>query len=170
MYVKEVPVPPEHATTLLDRVTFADCYEVAPVSKDHLTDLYWNIFTHSPAWITNLMALRNRIARRFGLKAAAPDEGNSTAPCPAPNDVQVGQRLGMFQVMKMADNLLVTGEDDSHLDFRIALSRTKDNRLRVTTVVQTKNTLGRVYMFVIKPFHKLIARTMITNALKAGRL
>jgi hypothetical protein len=76
----------------------------------------------------------------------------------------------MFQVMNMADNLLVTGEDDSHLDFRIALSRTKDNRLRVTTVVQTKNTLGRVYMFVIKPFHKLIARTMIANALKAGRL
>lgn len=170
MYVKEVPVPPEHATTLLDHVTFADCYEVSPVTQAPLTDLYWNIFADGPAWVNKLMALRNIMARKLGLKAAAPDQSAARPSCPAPDAIQTGQKLGMFQVIKVADNLLVTGEDDTHLDFRIALSRTADNRLHVSTVVQTKNTLGRVYMFVIKPFHKLIARTMISNALKAGRL
>lgn len=170
MYVKEVPVPLEHANTLLEHVTFADCYEVSPVTKAPLSDLYWNIFASSPAWVTRLMALRNIIAGALGLKAAAQDQSAATSSCPAPKDIKTGQKLGMFQVIKIADNLLVIGENDSHLDFRIALSHTADNRLRVSTVVQTKNTLGRVYMFVVKPFHKLIARTMITNALKAGRL
>jgi len=170
MTVTEVPVTPDLTADLLDHITFVDCYEATPVHKQDLSEIYWAIFAHSPGWVTWLMNTRNRIVGILGLKTASPDEAKSAHTLPAKDKIEVGKRLGMFTLLHLSENQLVTGENDRHLDFRISLTWAGPKTIRMTTVVNTHNTLGKIYMAFIKPFHKLIARTMINTALKAGRL
>lgn len=170
MAVTEIPVTPDLTANLLERVTFVDCYEATPVHKQDLVEIYWAIFAHSPDWVTWLMNTRNRIVGVFGLKTARPDEDKSAHPLPTRDKIEVGKRLGMFTLLQLNENQLVTGENDNHLDFRISLTWAGPQTIRLTTVVNTHNTLGKIYMAIIKPFHKLIVRTVINRALKAGRL
>lgn len=170
MAVTEIPVTPDLTANLLERVTFVDCYEATPVHKQDLAEIYWAIFAHSPDWVTWLMNTRNRIVGVFGLKVANPDEAKRAHSLPPKDKIEVGKRLGMFTLLHHSEDQLVTGENDSHLDFRISLTWAEPQTIRLTTVVNTHNALGKTYMTIIKPFHKLIARTMINRALKAGRL
>jgi hypothetical protein len=40
----------------------------------------------------------------------------------------------------------------------------------LTTMVSPHNFFGRAYLFVILPFHRLGVRTLLANAVEAGRL
>jgi hypothetical protein len=54
------------------------------------------------------------------------------------------------------------GENDRHLDFRVAVLVRTDaqggRELIVVTVVHCHNRLGRTYLAVIAPFHRTILR------------
>jgi len=170
MTVREIPVTPAEAAHVLKDITFIDRIE-APTSKPQsLIQIYWNIFTHSPGWITALMNMRNRIVALFGLKGVSAKEMRDRVKRPCPEHVEVGQRLGIFTLLSLDDDEIILGEDDTHLDFRVILRRHNKNTVHVTTVVSTHNRLGRMYMATIKPFHKIIARTMIQKAVKDGRI
>jgi hypothetical protein len=70
------------------------------------------------------------------------------------------------------DAEIVTGGDDKH-DFRVSVRRLTDagaNRVALTTIVSPHNFFGRAYLFVILPFHRLGVRTLLANAVAAGRL
>ena len=59
---------------------------------------------------------------------------------------------------------VVAGLDDTHLDFRVVVdvvAEPSGRRVTATTLVLTHNLLGRVYLRIILPFHRLIARTML---------
>jgi hypothetical protein len=43
-------------------------------------------------------------------------------------------------------------------------------RVALTTMVNPHNFFGRAYLFVILPFHRLGVRTLLANAVEAGRL
>jgi len=76
--------------------------------------------------------------------------------------------IDFFPVLSESDEKIVLGLDDRHLDFRILLERQpKANcaRYRLTTLVKRHNLFGRIYLFLITPFHKLIVRSVLTNAL-----
>lgn len=170
MTVKETPVAPAEAAHVLKDITFIDRFE-APTSKpQNLVQIYWNIFTHSPAWVTTLMNLRNRLVALFDLKGVSAKEMQERVNRPCPEHVEVGQRLGIFTLLSLDEDEIILGEDDTHLDFRVILRRHNEITVHVTTVVSTHNRLGRMYMAAIKPFHKIIARTMIQKAVKEGRI
>jgi len=170
MTVREIPVTPAEASHVLQDITFIDRFE-APTSKSQsLVQIYWNIFTHSPGWVTALMNMRNRIVALFGLKGVSANEIKARINRPCPEHVEVAQQLGIFTLLRLNENEIVLGEDDTHLDFRIILQRNTKHSVHITTVVSTHNTLGRIYMAVIKPFHKMIARTMIQKAVKDRRI
>lgn len=170
MTVREIPVTPAEAAHVLHDITFIDRFE-APTSKPQsLLQIYWNIFTHSPDWITTLMNMRNRIVALFGLKGVRANEMKARVNRPCPEHVEVGQQLGVFTLLRLDEDEIVLGEDDTHLDFRVILRRSTEQSVHITTVVSTHNTLGRAYMAAIKPFHKIIARTMIQKAVKEGRI
>ena len=76
------------------------------------SDLLLAFAGSAPAWVDALMAARNGVVGRLGLK---------TGPMPAAlkGPLQVGQYLGMFQVHQLEADLALMGENDKHLDFRI---------------------------------------------------
>ena len=106
----------------------------------------------SPRWIEALVTLRNLLVAPFGLKTS----GAGTA---AP-----GGMIGIFPVLSETADRLVAGFDDSHLDFRVVVdvaSVDRGQRVTATTLVRTHNLLGRVYLAIILPFHRLIVRRML---------
>jgi hypothetical protein len=83
-------------------------------------------------------------------------------------------RIGIFKVYGKSETEIVLGEDDKHLDFRLSVLRTPDlsptlgGQLTVSTVVHCHNLLGRAYIFVIAPFHRLVVKASLRRAAHIG--
>jgi hypothetical protein len=110
------------------------------------------IFARSPRWIEALLRLRNLVVAPFGLKTSGRGE-------PA-----TGGMVGIFPVVSETPERLVAGFNDHHLDFRVVVdvaAVADGQQVTTTTLVKTHNWLGRTYLTVIMPFHRLISRTML---------
>jgi hypothetical protein len=110
------------------------------------------MLARGPRWIETLMTLRNRLVAPFGLKT------------PLPTGTGATDTIGIFPVLSESPNRLVAGFNDKHLDFRVVVdvaSSGHGQRVTATTLVLTHNLLGRVYLAIILPFHRLIVRTML---------
>jgi hypothetical protein len=73
----------------------------------------------------------------------------------------------MFPVLSETPQRIVAGFDDNHLDFRAVVDVVTsggNQRVTATTVVLTHNLLGRVYLTIIAPFHRLIVRSALRRA------
>jgi hypothetical protein len=147
-------VKPEiDAGALLPGAQFADAYCVAvdgtTLDARHAAE---KMLSRGPRWIDALMALRNHLVKPFGLKT------------PPPNASASAESIGIFPVIGETPDRLVAGFNDSHLDFRVVVdvaTSGSSQRITVTTLVLTHNLLGRVYLAIILPFHRLIARAML---------
>jgi hypothetical protein len=107
---------------------------------------------HSPRWIGALMRLRNFLVAPFGLKT--PEQSETTPR----------ETIGIFPILTETPDRLVTGFNDKHLDFRLVVdvaTSGPDRRVTATTLVRTHNRLGRVYLAIIQPFHRLIVPVML---------
>ncbi len=150
---------PEHS--LLQNVAhdYCDSYAAA-LDAHHVTieQVGRAFFTASPAWVDRLLRLRNRLVTSVGLKvpgAGTKEEVLRHFQC------QVGESVGLFNILAKTDNEIIIGEDDKHLDFRVSLFLDRpQNRLTVSTLVKRHNTLGWLYFFFVKPFHKIIVPTI----------
>ncbi len=170
--VHEVPVPAASGLLhSLNRIDFADAYQV-PLSHPvmDIGDAYMAIFGFAPTWVRWLMSLRGHIAVRLGL--AHPFD---TAPISFDEKprLQPGVRAGPFTVQSISTDEIIVGDNDKHLNFRISVLKTECKGqcfVTVSTGVEMHNRLGRIYMFVVKPFHRFIASFMIQQAVWAGRL
>lgn len=158
--VREV-TPNVDAGTVLPGAQFIDAFRVeiggaAVNAREACT----RMVLHGPRWIGALIRLRNVLVKPFGLKISG--EG---APAP-------GGLIGLFPVLSETPELLVAGFNDSHLDFRIVVDVSGDaasRRVTLITLVQTHNLLGRTYLTLIKPFHKLVARSMMGCIVEPAR-
>lgn len=127
-------------------------------------------FFASPVWVDRLLETRNRMVKMIGLKvsgAGTKEEALKNFHC------EVGESVALFHVLAKTENEVIFGEDDKHLDFRVSLflDRTQ-NLLTVSTLVKIHNVLGHVYMFGVKPFHKIIVPTItkgISNEINKTR-
>ncbi|MGJ4880542.1 MULTISPECIES: DUF2867 domain-containing protein [unclassified Bradyrhizobium] len=114
---------------------------------------------HTPWWMAALLKLRNGLVRPFGLKTSGAD-----ARRPSP-------MIGIFPVINETPKQLVLGFDDKHLDFRVlvdVVSHRATTQVTASTLVQTHNALGRVYLAVIKPFHRLVVKAMLRQVATAA--
>lgn len=114
------------------------------------------VFGHAPLWITGLLGLRNLLTRPFGLKPGRDRTASATA------------QIGIFPVIRQSPGEVVMGLNDRHLDFRVSLEiRNLDagrQDISVSTAVRTHNLLGRGYMAIVKPFHRVIVPAMLKQA------
>ena len=117
------------------------------------------MFSNQPAWIGQLMRVRDTIVAWFGLKTAAQLQ----------NDTQA-RRVGIFKIYSTSATEIIVGEDDKHLDFRVSVLRTAGPApwVTVSTVVHCHNLLGRTYLFVIAPFHRLVVKATLRRAARVG--
>jgi len=110
------------------------------------------MMARGPRWIAALLNLRNRLVAPFGLKT------------PVATGTGVTDIIGIFPVISETPDRLVVGLDDRHLDFRVVvdvITEANGRRVTATTLVLTHNLLGRAYLAIILPFHRIIARTMM---------
>jgi hypothetical protein len=149
--------PAVDAGTLLAGAQFIDAFSIG--IEDTTLDARRaaeKMLARGPRWIDMLLTLRNLMVAPFGLKAGSP---NKTARA----DI-----IGIFPVVSETRNRLVAGFNDKHLDFRVVVDiapcgqgEGKGQNVTATTLVLTHNLLGRIYLAVIMPFHRLIVPTML---------
>ena len=152
MTVREIK-PTIDADVLLAGAQFIDAFSLdiggRTLDARHAAE---RMMGRSPRWIEALVTLRNILVAPFGLKTS----GAGTAAH--------GDMIGIFPVLSETADRLVAGFDDSHLDFRVVVdvaSVDQGQRVTATTLVRTHNLLGRVYLAIILPFHRLIVRRML---------
>ena len=136
---------------LLAGAQFMDAYSIAvddaALDARHAAE---KMMRRGQGWIDALLTLRNCLVAPFGLKTAAP-AGSSDL-------------IGIFPVVSETPTRLVAGFDDIHLDFRVVvdvIAADDSRRVTATTLVLTHNWLGRTYLAVILPFHRLIVPAML---------
>jgi hypothetical protein len=163
--VTATAVPDESALqpSLAD-ADFYDAFE-APLNTAMLspTEIFLRASRATPRWVDDLMAIRNRIVRLFGLK----DVGAMRGAAKASDAYQVGDRLGIFSIFGKTENELLLGIDDRHLDVRVSVLKSERNGLPhyvVSTVVHVHNLLGRVYMAPVGRIHPFVVKSMMGRA------
>jgi Protein of unknown function (DUF2867) len=143
---------------------FYDAYE-APLKIAMLSpiEIFLRSSRSTPRWVDDLMAIRNRIVRLFGLK----DVGAMKAVTKASDAYKVGDRLGIFSIFGKTEKELLLGIDDRHLDVRVSVLKSERNGLPhyvVSTVVHVHNLLGRLYMAPVGRIHPFVVRSMMRRA------
>jgi hypothetical protein len=152
MKVQEI-APNVDPDPLLAGAQFVDAYRLAV--EGHALDARTaaeKMFARSPRWIEALLRLRNLVVAPFGLKRTGQGEPAS------------GGMIGIFPVVCETPERLVAGFNDHHLDFRVVVdvaAVADGQEVTMTTLVKTHNWLGRTYLTVIMPFHRLVSRTML---------
>jgi uncharacterized protein DUF2867 len=153
MKVREID-PDVDAGALLTGAQFIDSYRI--VVDDPALDARRaaeKMLTRGPRWVDALVTLRNLIVAPFGLKTSAPNETGTA-------DI-----IGLFPVLSQTPERLVAGFNDKHLDFRVvvdvATSGGGGRNVTATTLVLTHNLLGRTYLTLIMPFHRLVVPAML---------
>jgi Protein of unknown function (DUF2867) len=163
--VTETTVPDDSALQpWLAGADFYDAYQ-APLTTATLspTEIFLRASRTTPRWVEDLMAIRNRIVRLFGLK----DVGAMKTEPRSADSYQVGDRLGIFSIFGKTENELLLGIDDSHLDVRVSVLKSQRNGIPhyvLSTVVHVHNLLGRVYMAPVGRIHPFVVRSMMARA------
>jgi hypothetical protein len=167
--VTPVSLPPESGVTRAYASTnLADAYsiELPPEASTNPELLARFIFAHQAPWVGSLMAVRDAVVGRFGLKTARQLTSLGAQS-------KTG-RLGIFKIYGTSPTEVVVGEDDKHLDFRLSVlctaqpSQGGKRHLTLSTVVHCHNRLGRLYILVIAPFHRLVVQSSLRRAARMG--
>ena len=152
MTVEEV-TPQVDPATWLAGAQFMDAYRL-DIDDENLDarQAAMRMMARAPRWVDALLVLRNIMVAPFGLKTSGAEQR-------MPRDA-----IGIFPVVSETPERLVAGFNDRHLDFRVVLDvATSGQRQSVTatTLVLTHNWLGRTYLAIIMPFHRLVVRALL---------
>lgn len=127
---------------------YIDSYSKEIVTNKSITpDAFFDMaFNQFPSWINWMLKLRNILVKPFGL-----DTESRFSNC----------------VSERNANEIIWGMPDKHLNFHVSMwcGEHKDGKqeLRIITVVKYNNWFGRLYFFVIKPFHAIIIPSLLNS-------
>jgi hypothetical protein len=152
MKVHEI-TPPADTGALLAGAQFADAFRVEVEDRDlDARRAAERMMARQPRWAEALVSLRNLLVAPLGLKTS----GAGLVP---PRDM-----IGIFPVVSQTPGRIIAGFNDRHLDFRVVIDVTPAGGVRqvtATTLVKTHNWLGRTYLAIIMPFHRLIVPALL---------
>ena len=150
-------IPDPSTLPLLAGARFADAFrcEIDEQGLDAISASR-RVFARPPAWIRRLLRLRNLLVAPLGLKGTPEAAG-----------AQSQARIGFFPIVSQSAERVVLGFDDKHLDFRVVVDSAPTDggsRITATTLVRQHNRIGRVYLTLILPFHRIIVPAMLAQA------
>ncbi len=149
-------------TNFITTTNYEDTYAVALQKPEiSIESIYLNIFAYSPQWITNLLEIRNKAVKPFGLKTDSKKL--------IKENLKVGEKTGIFNIYAITGNEIVAGDNDAHLNYRVSVLK-NDKTLTVSTLVQYNNWFGKGYFFIVKPFHKAVINSILKNAVTNNRI
>lgn len=139
----------------------ADAFAIGmPLDASHDIETLTRFMLDAPApWLRLLLAVRDAAVAGFGIKTSRQLRRRAVTDGVA--------RIDLFRVYEMARDEAILGEDDKHLDFRVSIQR-RSGDIVVTTVVHCHNLLGRIYLALIAPFHRLVVKAMLRRAARRG--
>lgn len=133
------------------KIDYCDSYRITKATNETIEQITENLFK-LPKWAVLLMNLRNSLTKPFGLKA---DENNKD------------EKGSYFTIIEKIENEIIMEENDKHLNFRISVFIDKElSCIHLTTIVHYNNIGGKLYFFPVKPFHKIIVKSMLRRELK----
>lgn len=147
---------------------YDDCFEISFIARKDVncSDVVYHSFgSFSKGWIDYLVRLRNFLVKPFDIKTSEEEKVNFDFNKP----IEKGERVDFFEVANTSENEVLLYGEDMHLEAYLAISIEKHKKLttiRFATTVNLRNTFGKVYLFVIKPFYKLIVKSMLKNTAK----
>jgi hypothetical protein len=156
MKVLEI-APAVESTPLLTGAQFIDSFRIVvdeqPLDARTVAE---RMFARSPPWVEVLLRLRNLMVMPFGLKTSGAEKGRAR------------DMIGLFPVISETPERLVAGFNDKHLDFRVVvdvMAAGTARQVTATTLVLTHNPLGRTYLAIITPFHRLIVPALLRQVI-----
>lgn len=138
---------------------------VTPITNQTLTasDIQLAIFGYLPKWVTLLMGIRNKIVSKFGFDVGVSHMATDNT------HLKMGDKVGFMHILSICDNEMICVAKDKHMDFYLSVQKNQTTAT-ISTLVNQKTLLGRLYVNAILPFHYVIARAVINNAAKAKRI
>ncbi|MDA3893798.1 MAG: DUF2867 domain-containing protein [Salinivirgaceae bacterium] len=151
-----------------DNANFTECYTVTfnsnkTLSLDETVCDCFQVFTKG--WVDALFRLRNWLVIPFKLKSP-PDNRPFMEERPK---ISKGGKVAFFDVKEINANEVLMFADDAHLNayFSIAIFENGNKKtIQASTIVNIKNNVGTMYFAVVKPFHKIIIKTMMKKIAK----
>lgn len=156
--------PPERSILLkeLKYFDYCDSFKVMIFKMESLDKITTQIF-QTPRWADMLMRIRNAFARLIGL-----DTGGYKRDTYVSDYYPIGSRAVYFTVIDRNDNEILMAENDKHLNFRVSVLKIQEEAITyiyLSTVVKFNNSLGRLYFFFVKPFHRIIIISLLKRLL-----
>lgn len=114
-----------------------------------------------PNWVKLLLYLRNVIANIFGLKTG---ESGNIFNNPETINLKHNQYIGDIFILLKDKYHLIIELKDKHLDFRFSILISQEKcltKIYLTTIVKINNFFGKLYFFLITPFHRLIIKNIL---------
>jgi hypothetical protein len=150
---------------------YIDSFSVKCKNSNHYSIDYLtaSLFSSIPVWVRMLLNLRDFLVKPFGLETGIIPEQETLDTSLHYN---IGDRAIFFPVIDRSECEIVMAEDDKHLYFRTSLyfENTSDQNMDnvyLTTIVKFHNIWGKLYFAPVKPFHKLIIKTLLNNFSKS---
>lgn len=138
------------------KIHYSDSYKIQVTSNETVDAITTKIFS-VPQWVKGLLKFRNSIVKVFGLKT------DSKTEKPSPY-YPIGSKAILFTVTDRNEFEIVMAENDKHLNFRTSVMIEKVGEITLvylTTIVKFNNSLGRLYFLPVKPFHKLMIKSLL---------
>ena len=164
--VYEIDFPAETKVNGKEKDTYyCDAFKVK-VNLPHLEakNVYHSIFGFLPKPVQLALKVRNGIVKYFGFSAS-----NTEMSLPL-EQIQAGQKAGFLTIESVSDTEVICGAYEPNMDMWLSVLKLSEQEFAVSTLVNLKTRVGKVYMMFIKPFHKIVAKYCIKQAIKAGRI
>jgi hypothetical protein len=116
----------------------------------------------SPLWIRSLVAVRDAVMGPLGAKTFSQMTAAATARGPV---------IGSFPILSQTSDEVIAGDDDRDMEFRAAtlvrITSDGGRELVAVTAVRCHNSIGRLYLMAITPFHRAIVKTNLRRAARS---
>jgi len=159
--VSQIKTIPENSIILKDfgKTDYLDVYQIRKQTNESVDSITTQIFS-LPLWVNGLLKIRNSIVGKLGLKTESKKDTTVDVYYPT------GSKAVFFTVIDRNENEIVMAENDKHLNFRtsVYIDRNDTNTdIYLSTLVKFNNTWGKLYFLPVKPFHKLIIKSLLKS-------
>lgn len=157
--VRKVDGTPRNSLIINDfeKFDYCDSFLISKKTVDTVDAITTSLFI-LPWWVNLLMGIRNAVVKVFGLKTGDIEDTSINS------HYDIGSRAVYFTVIDRNDNEIVMSENDRHLNFRtsVLIERSGVNSsIYLTTMVKFNNIWGRLYFILVKPFHRIIIKSLL---------
>jgi hypothetical protein len=145
---------------------YCDCFvrEFSAPGFDDALSAYYEMTRSAPWWVNRLLALRDSMIKWLGM---TPTRGFGSCSKSA-EELSVGDTLDFFEIVHLELGTLLLTLRDRHFDVKIEvhlLQQPHGQSVFVSSAVIPHSRVGKAYLYLIAPFHRVVVRSMLNSSL-----